>query len=233
MRGKTGRPAWNTRTEADIRAHIQSKIVVTATGCWEWQGNRQFSGYGQVNYLGHGWPVHKLMYTLNVAEVPKGKVVCHTCDNPPCCNPAHLWIGTTKDNMQDSSAKGRQPRRAQTHCKNGHAYAEHGRNYRGHNRCRICTRVRLRVLAGWPLDKALSLPKTSPGRRPVGAYFEGPVNSKPKTHCVNGHEFNAENTYIPPGTKWRRCRKCQQASTYRGYQRLAEKRRSSDAGTAP
>lgn len=82
-----------------------------ATGCMEWQGWRHPKGPGQI---GRGTRAEGLAYTHVVAwelangrRVPEGMVVCHRCDNPPCCNPDHLFIGTRKDNTQDMLRKKR------------------------------------------------------------------------------------------------------------------------------
>jgi hypothetical protein len=72
--------------------------------CWEWQGSRHPDGYGQLD----GKRVHRLVYEFLVEPIPEGMMVCHKCDNPPCCNPAHLFLGTAKDNADDMVAKGRQ-----------------------------------------------------------------------------------------------------------------------------
>ncbi len=82
---------------------IKQQVVVTNTGCWEWQGTRQSAGYG---LLGHRY-VHRLAWALSNGTLPTGMQICHHCDNPPCCNPAHLFLGTGADNAQDSVSKGR------------------------------------------------------------------------------------------------------------------------------
>lgn len=79
--------------------------------CWEWKGSRIFSGYGQFWLGARQLKAHRIAYELGTGEMPPDDlVVCHACDNPPCCNPAHLWLGTVRDNVQDMIAKGRQPR---------------------------------------------------------------------------------------------------------------------------
>lgn len=79
--------------------------------CWEWQGTRLPSGYGRIGIAGKGQGVtdltHRVAYRIANGEIPPGMEVCHTCDNPPCCNPDHLFLGTHADNMRDMSAKGR------------------------------------------------------------------------------------------------------------------------------
>jgi len=76
--------------------------------CLEWQGSSYRRGYGKVWYLGLPWATHRLAWTLRHGPVPAGLCVCHTCDNPRCIEPLHLFLGTMADNMRDRNAKGRQ-----------------------------------------------------------------------------------------------------------------------------
>lgn len=81
--------------------------VNEATGCWEWQAAKLPSGYGQAIFEGRHYRAHRMAYELWVGPIPEGMHVCHKCDNPPCCNPEHLFIGTAFDNMRDAASKGR------------------------------------------------------------------------------------------------------------------------------
>lgn len=81
--------------------------VKKSDGCWFWLGSRDQKGYGKVQFQGQKSVVHRVVYELLVGPVPDGFQVCHHCDNPPCCNPAHLFVGTNQDNVRDSFNKGR------------------------------------------------------------------------------------------------------------------------------
>lgn len=79
--------------------------------CWEWQGARQSGqwAYGRIAFAGRQRRVHRLAWeATHGMSVPEGMVVRHTCDNPPCCNPHHLLLGTFADNTADMIKRGRQ-----------------------------------------------------------------------------------------------------------------------------
>lgn len=87
-------------------------LVDTSGGpdaCWPWTRSVTTDGYGRFFCRGEGERrSHRLAWTLtNHAPIPRDKQVCHACDNPRCCNPKHLWIGTMLDNNRDKAAKGR------------------------------------------------------------------------------------------------------------------------------
>lgn len=76
--------------------------------CWLWPGPFDQDGYGRFTQTGRRVHAHRLAWTVaNKREIPAGLCVCHTCDNPPCCNPAHLFLGTNLENVQDRVRKGR------------------------------------------------------------------------------------------------------------------------------
>jgi hypothetical protein len=85
--------------------------VRKSSGCWEWVGARFDSGYGAFKRRVDGeWKqqrAHRVAYELAVRPIPNGMLVCHRCDNPPCCNPLHLFLGSGTDNQQDMIQKGR------------------------------------------------------------------------------------------------------------------------------
>src|SRR5688572_12699995 len=84
--------------------------------CWPWTGGGMPQGYGHFQ-TGSGtdgtrktWKAHRYAWTLLVGPIPDGLHLCHHCDNPPCVNPAHMFIGTHRENNADKVAKMRQAR---------------------------------------------------------------------------------------------------------------------------
>ncbi len=75
--------------------------------CLEWQGMRDKRRYGRTWFGGVMWRTHRLAWTLAHGPIPVGLYVCHTCDNPPCIEPLHLFLGTAQDNSSDYVAKAR------------------------------------------------------------------------------------------------------------------------------
>lgn len=74
--------------------------------CWNWKA-RIHEGYGKIAHEDTELLAHRLVYEFTYGRIPFGLAVCHTCDNPSCCNPKHLWIGTWADNNRDRAAKDR------------------------------------------------------------------------------------------------------------------------------
>jgi Mor family transcriptional regulator len=75
--------------------------------CWLWTGAKASMGYGVLRWLGKRVYAHRLVYELTYGPIPDGLFICHHCDNPPCCNPQHLYAGTQRDNMRDRDRRGR------------------------------------------------------------------------------------------------------------------------------
>ncbi len=82
--------------------------IVTESGCWIWMRSTIEKGYGRISVKQKSNLAHRASYREFVGEIPDGMCVLHRCDNPPCINPDHLFLGTHMDNTKDKIKKGRQ-----------------------------------------------------------------------------------------------------------------------------
>lgn len=85
------------------------RYVRKTEGCWEWTGGRFQSslGYGQFRVGKRKVRAHRFAWQITNGSIPNGMRICHKCDNPTCCNPTHLFMGTDADNIADRGRKGR------------------------------------------------------------------------------------------------------------------------------
>jgi hypothetical protein len=134
---------------SDFRGYIRSRCAVDAsTKCWHWAGYVNHNGYGMT---GAKTPVGRLAHRISFwafgGTLQSGELVCHSCDNPSCVNPQHLFSGTQSDNMTDCSTKGRHWAAKMTHCQRGHPLS--GENVRtdskGFRACVTCARASTRM----------------------------------------------------------------------------------------
>jgi len=86
---------------------LNQRVTVRASGCWEWVSSKNPSGYGMVHLRGQRFLAHRAAIYAFRGVDPGPMLVCHKCDNPSCCNPEHLFLGTAADNTRDFIAKGR------------------------------------------------------------------------------------------------------------------------------
>lgn len=116
--------------------------------CMEWTGFRDKDGYGGCRKFGE-WKAHRVSFVLHKGPIPQGALICHHCDNPPCVNPKHLFLGTRKDNTQDMMRKKRNRSRFLnvTHCVNGHEFTKENTHKfitTNKRQCRTCVKIRMR-----------------------------------------------------------------------------------------
>jgi hypothetical protein len=201
-------PARTLQLEARFWAKVSK-----SPGCWEWTACKSPAGYGRFIVKDRSYPAHRIARWLATGEWPGELFTCHVCDNPGCCNPDHLFLGTPADNMRDMSRKGRagaqrHPElftrniahasalaRAKTHCIRGHEYSPETTRISpdGWRRCPVCERL-------WSRER-------NARRRAVAGL--GPyIPTSDRTHCPYGHEYSSENTKVDPRTGGRGCVEC-------------------------
>lgn len=123
----------------ELPERLSSRVVVSGTGCWEWQGRRGHMGHGFVNWKGKSTPVYRVTYELLVGPAD-AQDMDHLCRNPPCCNPAHLEPVSHAENMR----RGVQSFDVRTHCLSGRHELTPENVYTrsdGRQQCRLCWRA--------------------------------------------------------------------------------------------
>jgi hypothetical protein len=136
---------YGTEPDTEKLAAFMARVVVRPNGCWHFGKSRR--GYATTKLFGRKNGAHRVSWEIHRGAIPEGLFVCHHCDNPPCVNPEHLFIGTVSDNAQDMLKKGRGRKVPQkSTCSAGHDLLLFGvpRSDKGSGRvrCGICLRQR-------------------------------------------------------------------------------------------
>ena len=145
--------------DSEILKRFEKKFTKTQ-GCWNWEASGHPKGYGQFWVNGKYERANRAAYRLYKGEIPEGLIVCHSCDNPKCVNPRHLWVGTNSDNQRDRVRKGRHREANKTHCPSGHEYTEKNTKVakNGWRQCRECNRKRQREYIKKTKGNGVALP---------------------------------------------------------------------------
>jgi hypothetical protein len=126
----------------DFLAKFWNGVAVTGTDeCWNWTAWLTPCGYGAISSRGRTHRANRVSWELHNREpIPAGMFVLHSCDNRACVNPAHLRLGTARDNAQDAKSRKRWPQQRQTHCQRGHEFTPENTFIRatGRRSCRLC-----------------------------------------------------------------------------------------------
>ena len=128
-----------------MRGTLEERLfhrLVPEGDCLVWPGQRDKDGYGRIQDGDEPLSTHRTAWELRNRPLEPGEMVLHRCDNPPCCNPDHLFVGSNADNVADMAAKGRDNwgwQKRKTHCSKGHPFTPENTRMDGTARvCRTC-----------------------------------------------------------------------------------------------
>lgn len=99
--------SWENTELKPYEERFWGKVEKTET-CWLWTAGKDKDGYGKFRVSKKHYRAHRFSWELHFGPVPLATSVLHKCDNPPCVNPDHLFLGSNADNMADRDRKGRQ-----------------------------------------------------------------------------------------------------------------------------
>jgi hypothetical protein len=134
----------NRRALIPMEQRFWAKVDTTG-GCWEWTGVTNGAGYGKIALPGRSIMMlaHRYSAMLHYGMFDTRLLVLHHCDNPSCVRPEHLYLGDSKQNMQDKMQRSRHVGANKTHCVHGHRYTDDNTyRYQGKRICKECNRNR-------------------------------------------------------------------------------------------
>lgn len=186
------------RNEAEFWDNVDK-----TSDCWVWQRAKTTSGYGKLSWCGKLVAAHRLSWNLTFGDIPDGINVCHHCDNPPCVNPNHLFLGTQLDNVRDMHSKARAPQNARGHVRRIQTTQKYWNSLSEDERKKRVDRCRRRPLTESDVQeirKRIEVESTNVlakefrvSRATISAVVTKKTWTGPRTHCKNGHELTPEN----------------------------------------
>lgn len=212
MRDEVEPVSYRSKSVAEIRKDLNAALAeakrrvmerfwakVDQSGdCWIWNGSRTTKGYGTFWAERATWYAHRFAYEALIGPIPDGLVIDHLCRNPACVNASHLEAVTTAENTR----RGLMGFELTGQCRAGHDVTAEGAvlvDQRGNRRCARCSEASdSRYNAKQSAERAAASGRTWP-----------------RTHCPQGHAYNAENTYITPRGH-RRCITCRNSMRRKG-----------------
>jgi len=138
---------WSSPSRPTLGQRFWSKVIIqNPDECWNWKSTKNDQGYGHFTLGSFVWKAHRMCWKLTHGEIPEGAQVLHRCDNPSCCNPSHLFLGTNAINVADKVLKGRQAKGEKLSIK-----------LRGENASRVKLNDRIvnRIRSEWKLRETL------------------------------------------------------------------------------
>lgn len=159
-------------SDKDKERFLSKVLIGSENECWPWQAYVNPGGYGRIQIQRQSRVAHRISWIVFNGTFDSSLYVCHTCDNPSCVNPNHLFLGTQHDNMQDCFNKKRHPFSKKETCPRGHKYDKVFSN--GARGCSDCFNVKRKMWLNKNREKTRDQAKKNRNKNPekYAAYYK-------------------------------------------------------------